>query len=182
MVNNKRIADIGENMVVVKLMQNGWDALNINQVFNNYKSVDIICINPDDGRTQLVQVKTGSGRNPFPTGFYSDNKGNIQDFVVKGPWVFVKVTGEGINMDFEFYILSKSEVEDLISKSNDWYMNKYHRENIISNHTPVGIYLKWLRGEGEEDTTHKNWKKTHEAFENPLKESSKDKWEKIWEE
>ena len=180
-MDNKRIADIGENMVVVKLMQKGWDALNINQVFNNYKSVDIICIDPNYGRTQLVQVKTGKGKNPFPTGFYSDNKGNIKDFEVKGPWVFVKVTGEDVNMDFEFYILSKSEVKKLISQSNDWYMNKYHRENVISDNTPVGIKLKWLQGEGEEDTTEKNSKKTHEAFDNPLKESAKDKWEKIWE-
>lgn len=181
MTDNKRIGDIGENMVVVKLMQKGWDAMNINRVFNNYKSVDIICMNPNDGQTQLVQVKTGSGKNPFPTGFYSDNKGNIQDFVVKGPWVFVVVSDEGIDMKFKFYVLSKSEVEKLIRTSNDWYMNEYVRDNEISNHTPVGIKLKWLQGEGEEDTMQTNYKKRHAAYVNPLGHDAEDRWDKIWE-
>ena len=76
--NNIRIGNIGENMVVVKLMQNGWDAFNVNQVFNNYESIDVVCVNPKDGRMQMVQVKTGSGNNPFPTGFVSDNKTKCQ--------------------------------------------------------------------------------------------------------
>lgn len=180
-MNNSRIGVIGENMVVVKLMQNGWDAFNVNQVFNNYESVDLVCINPKDGRMQMVQVKTGRGKNPFPTGFHSDNKGNIQNFEVKGPWVFVAVSGEGVKMNFKFYILSKSEVEELIRTSNNWYMNEYVRDNVVSNHTPVGIKLKWLKGEGEEDTLQTNHKKKHAAFVNPLGHDAEGLWHKIWE-
>jgi hypothetical protein len=84
-------------------------------------------------------------------------------------------------MTFDFYILSKSEIETLIRTSNNWYMNEYERENEISNHTPVGIKLKWLRGEGEEDTMQTNYKKRHAGYVNPLGHNSKDCWEKIWE-
>lgn len=179
--NNTRIGDIGENMVVVKLMQKGWDAFNANQVFKNYKAVDIVCMNPETGQTSLIQVKTGRGINPFPTGFYSDNKGNIKDFEIKGPWVFVKVTGEGINMDFEFYVLSKKEVEELILSSNHWYINEYVRENTLCDHTPVGVLLKWLKGEGDKDTMLTNNKTRHPAYINPLGHNSENRWEKIWE-
>ena len=179
-MNNSRIGDIGEQMVIVKLMEKGWDAFNVNQVFKNYKSVDIVCLNPDNGEMRQIQVKTGRGANPFPTGIYSDNKGNFENFDIKGPWVFVHVSGEGVDMTFDFYILSKSEIETLIRTSNNWYMNEYERENEISNHTPVGIKLKWLRGEGEEDTLQTNHKKRHSVYVNPLGHNSKDCWEKIW--
>lgn len=180
-MNNARIGNIGEQMVIVKLMELGWDAFNVNQVFKNYKSVDIICMNPCNGKTQQIQVKTGRGNNPFPTGFYSDNKGNIDNFEIKGPWVFVLATGEGIDMSFRFFILSKSEVETLILTSNNWYMNKYERENEISNHTPVGIKLKWLQGEGEKNTLNDNLKIRHAAYVNPLQHDSENCWDKIWE-
>ena len=136
-MNNSRIGVIGENMVVVKLMQNGWDAFNVNQVFNNYESVDLVCVNPKDGQMQMIQV--------------------------------------------EIYILSKSEVEELIRTSNNWYMNEYVRDNVISNHTPVGIKLKWLKGEGEDDTLQTNHKKKHAAYVNPLGHDAENLWDKIWE-
>lgn len=180
-MNNARIGNIGEQMVIVKLMELGWDAFNVNQVFKNYKSVDIICMNPCNGKTQQIQVKTGRGSNPFPTGFYSDNKGNIDNFEIKGPWVFVLATGEGIDMSFRFFILSKSEVETLIQTSNNWYMNEYERENEISNHTPVGIKLKWLQGEGEKNTLNENLKIRHAAYVNPLQHNSENCWDRIWE-
>lgn len=179
-MNNSRIGDIGEAMVIVKLMQNGWDAFNANSVFKNYKSVDIICMNPKDGQVQMIQVKTGTGKNPFPTGFYSDNKGNIPNLDIKGPWVFVQTIGEGIDMKFKFFILSKDEVETLIKTSNDWYFNKYTRENTLSNNTPVGIKLAWLKGEGEEDNMDSNKKKKHEAFINSLGHDSENRWDKIF--
>ena len=178
---NSHIGDIGEQMVIVKLMELGWDAFNVNQIFNNYKSVDVICMNPNNGEMRQIQVKTGRGVNPFPTGIYSDNKGNFEKFDIKGPWVFVHVSDEGLDMMFDFYILSKSEVETLIRTSNNWYMNKYERENEISNHTPVGIRLKWLRGEGEENTMQTNYKKRHAEYKNPLGHNSKNCWKKIWE-
>lgn len=42
-----RIGAIGENLVVAKLMQQGWDAFNANCTIKNYKSIDIICLNSD---------------------------------------------------------------------------------------------------------------------------------------
>ena len=83
-MNNTRIGNIGEQMVIVKLMELGWDAFNVNQVFKNYKSVDIICMNPCNGQTQQIQVKTGRGNNPFPTMSKRAKKSNpAKDFRIK---------------------------------------------------------------------------------------------------
>ena len=91
---------------------------------------------------------------------------------------FVLVTH---NMNFKFYILSKSEVEELIRKSNNWYMNEYVRDNEISNQTPVGIKLKHLMGKEEDDTMHTTHKKKHAAYINPLGHDAENRWDKIWE-
>ena len=61
-------------------------------------------------------------------------------------------------------------------------MNEYERENEISNHTPVGIKLKWLQGEGEKNTLNENIKIRHAAYDNPLQHDSENCWNKIWEE
>ena len=42
-----RIGAIGENQVVSKLLQEGWDAFNANCTIKNYKSIDIVCLNSD---------------------------------------------------------------------------------------------------------------------------------------
>ena len=42
-----RIGAIGENLVVAKLMQQGWDAFNANCTIKNYKSIDVVCLNAD---------------------------------------------------------------------------------------------------------------------------------------
>ena len=62
-------------------------------------------------------------------------------------------------------------------------MNEYVRDNVISNHTPIGIKLKWLKGEGEgeEDTLQTNHKKKHAAFVNPLGHDAENLWNKTWE-
>ena len=94
-----RVGAIGENMVVAKLMQQGWDAFNANCTIKNYKSIDIVCLNADlkesdelwwKPRTSLVQVKT-SVQNNIPAGFSIQealNKDYLQQ-IVKGPYVFL---------------------------------------------------------------------------------------------
>ena len=94
-----RIGAIGENLVVAKLMQQGWDAFNANCTIKNYKSIDIVCLNTDlkesdelwwKPRTSLVQVKT-SVQNNIPAGFSIQealNKDYLQQ-MVKGQYVFV---------------------------------------------------------------------------------------------
>lgn len=84
-------------------------------------------------------------------------------------------------MNFDFYVLSKREIEKLILSSNDWYVNGYTRKAELSNNTPVGIKLAWLQGKSEEDTMQSGKKVCHKAFENPLGHNSKNLWNKIWE-
>lgn len=72
-----RLGSIGENLVITKLMQQGWDAFNANCTIKNYKSIDIVCLNSElkesdelwwKPKTSLVQVKTSVQTN-IPTGF-----------------------------------------------------------------------------------------------------------------
>lgn len=72
---NARLGAIGESYVQMRLMQQGWDAFNANSTYNNYKSVDIICLRPEDAkmwkpRTALIQVKNDKGKI-IPSGIYN---------------------------------------------------------------------------------------------------------------
>lgn len=58
------IGAIGEQMVSVKLMQQGWNVLNANASITNFESIDLVCINPETDEISLVQVKTQLGQNP----------------------------------------------------------------------------------------------------------------------
>lgn len=66
-LSKAQIGTIGENMVAVRLLQNGWDAILANQSINNCYSYDIVCVDPETGNTALVQVKTSFGDN-IPVG------------------------------------------------------------------------------------------------------------------
>ena len=85
-----RIGAIGENLVVAKLMQQGWDAFNANCTIKNYKSIDVVCLNADmkesdelwwKPKTSLIQVKTSVQNNILLTGIVSDLdiESNIKD-------------------------------------------------------------------------------------------------------
>lgn len=182
-LDNSHIGTIGENLVVTKLMQNGWDALNINNSIKNYKGADILCVDNENGKMSLVQVKTGRGKSPnFITGLISDNNGNIERLEEKiiGPWVFVHVKNEGTNLsDYDFYVLTRKETIKIIRTSNDWYVKEYVREKELSNNTVVGLKLIWLQGEGEQDTMN-NQSRHHPAYINPLGHNAKDRWDKIF--
>lgn len=177
-MDNKRKGLIGETAVVLKLLENGWNAVNLNVSIPNYKGADIVCM-MDDGSTCMVQVKTACGENPnFVTGFVSDNKGNIEGLEKKivGPWVFVQMLGEGIGATYRFYVLSRLEVLSLINDSNRWYMNEaYHRKE-LSNKTMVGLPLAWIRGDGYCPES-----KTYKAYKSVITSNPENRWEKIWE-
>lgn len=65
--SDKQIGEIGEHAVIQKLMENGWYAMNWNIGFNNMKSVDIVCFNPDERKTVNIQVKTLGSLLMMPT-------------------------------------------------------------------------------------------------------------------
>ena len=177
-LSKAQIGAIGENMVAVRLLQNGWDAILANQSINNCYSYDIVCIDPETGKTALVQVKTSFGDN-IPVGMTlgSCTMENLKKKIV-GPWVFVHIKGEGEQMTFDFYVLSREETIKLIYESNDWYVHKWHRgERTVKLTNACGVKIKWLQGEGEEDDAK------HEAFLNPIsykKKKTTDTWTNIF--
>ena len=43
-ITNKQKGEIGVTLVSMALMNMGWDVININTVYRNYKNADLICI------------------------------------------------------------------------------------------------------------------------------------------
>lgn len=174
-MNYAQIGLIGETAVKLKLLEMGWNAINLNDALRNFKSADLICINGKE--SCLIQVKTcpNPSKNPnIRTGLISDCKGQIKDLEEKvvGPWVFVQIKGEGTTAEYDFYILTRQEVIDLITTSNAWYVS--HKEK-TGKDIQIGLYLSWIRGIG-----YKPDAKDYHEYESVIKEDPKDKWEKIW--
>ena len=172
-LTNKQKGVIGETAVVLELLKRGFDVININNSYLNYKNADLICMNPNNGKSVMVQVKTGTTQN-IHTGFTSDVKGSIPKLEEKiiGPWVFVYMPDDKMS-NMEFYILTREEVIELISSSNKWYATEYDRE--LEKKYPVGVYVDWLEGGLTKAT------KLHPEYKSTLHQTSKGKWWKITE-
>ncbi|MBR5849314.1 MAG: hypothetical protein IKY69_07600, partial [Bacteroidaceae bacterium] len=94
---------IGETAVTLELLKRGLDVININCTYNNYQKADLICMNHENGKSTMIQVKTGTTNNIL-TGFVSELDGTIP-FIEKsiiGPWIFVKTDKNNLS-EFEFY-------------------------------------------------------------------------------
>lgn len=179
-----RVGAIGENLVVAKLMQQGWDAFNANCTIKNYKSIDIVCLNADlkesdelwwKPRTSLVQVKT-SVQNNIPAGFSIQealNKDYLQQ-MVKGPYVFVSAKPIENGYAFRYFIISRTQFIDLLYVAHQYYVNVLHQNDKIELSAPSGLTISWLEGKPEFSS------RNQADFGNPLSESCEDKWENIW--
>lgn len=161
---------IGEHLVASKLLEYGLDVFMANMSINNTKSYDLLAVIPDTLKTYFIQVKFNS------TGYFNAGM-NIEQVLDKnylssrivGPWIFV----DGSQDDkYDYYILSREEVIDLLYQGHDWYWNGYTRSKEISSKSPAGFKLKWLKGESEDAI------KNHIAFSNPIT-NAKDRWDKI---
>ena len=180
-----RIGAIGENLVVAKLMQQGWDAFNANCTIKNYKSIDIVCLNSDlkesdelwwKPKTSLVQVKT-CVQNNIPAGF-SIQEALDKDYLqqmVKGPYVFVSAKLIDNSYSFRFYVISRKQFIDLLYEAHNYYVNVLHNGDKIELSAPACISISWL--EGKTDFSSRN----KVSFGNPLSKSCEGAWENIWE-
>ncbi len=187
MANDKAIIGaIGENMVVTKLLENGWATLNVNTMIKNFKSIDLICLRMKDDSWEhdsvLVQVKTlkVEGKNKdvnFPTGFDIEQSKDEEYLkkAIKGPYVFVLMKEAPSGYEYEYYILSRKQMIDLLLASNTWYLSWPRKKGIKEKSVPAGLLLHWLRREG--DKAHNGRKE----FFNPLADqpSTKDNWNNI---
>lgn len=175
-LTNKQKGELGEILVSMKLMNMGLDVININTVYRNYKNADLICMNANNGKSVMIQVKTGTTHNIL-TGFISELDGvipNLETSVI-GPWVFVYMPDDRIS-NAEFYILTKDEVIELISSSNKWYITEWNRK--LERKPPVGVELDWLKGNSSK-ASDPNAKKQHPEYKSTLHQPSKDNWYKI---
>ncbi|MBE6326316.1 MAG: hypothetical protein E7077_04520 [Bacteroidales bacterium] len=183
-----RLGSIGENLVVVKLLEQGWDAFNANCSIKNFKSIDIVCLDsstPESKelwwkpKTTLVQVKTSVEKN-ITTGFSIEealDKDNLWK-MVKGPYVFVSAqwNKESETYSFRYFILSRSQFVNLLYEAHYYYVKIFHKDRNLVLSAPAGFNISWL--EGDPEFSPKN--KVH--FGNPLTESCENKWNNIWEE
>ena len=113
-LTNKQKGELGEILVSMELMNMGLDVVNINTVYRNYKNADLICMNANNGKSVMIQVKTGTTHNIL-TGFTSEFDGTIQKLEesIIGPWVFVYMPDDKMS-NMEFYILTREEVIEYI--------------------------------------------------------------------
>ena len=168
---NINIGKLGETAVALELIKLGYDVVNMNSSHGSYKNIDLICINPTNGKSITIQVKSGTTDNIL-TGFTSKLDGNIPNLEerIVCPWIFVEIDKK-YNLQTKFYILSKEETFQLIESSNRWYVTAWNRK--LKSKPVVGIKISWLQGDSEIATNE------HHHFNNPLKENSIDKWNKI---
>lgn len=172
------IGAIGEAAVALELLKKGFDVININSHYRNYKNADLVCMNPDTGKSVMIQVKTGTTHNIL-TGFTSELDGTIQniDNSIIGPWVFVYMPKEDFSV-MKFYILSKEEIKELITSSNLWYVNEWNRT--LTSKPMIGVYTEWLEGKNQPGKSTKKYK--YPEYKNPLGNDPKialERWDKI---
>ena len=174
-----QLGAIGEHLVAVNLLAQGWDAILANMSISNVMRYDIVCVDPKTSMTKLIQVKTSVEKN-IPVGFRLKNaKTVVLEEKIVGPWVFVYLEKvSACEYVPHYYVLSRSQMIRLANDSNDWYMNKWkasYRKKPVCPENVCGISVKWLKGEGEDDNDR------HFAFNNPLPDTSENQWSKIWE-
>lgn len=177
-LTNKQKGELEEILVSMELINRGLDVVNINTVYRNYKNADLICMNANNGKSVMIQVKIGTTHNIL-TGFTSEFDGTIQKLEesIIGPWVFVYMPDDKMS-NMEFYILTREEVIELISSSNKWYVTEWNRE--LKSKPIIGVEVDWLKGESSK-ASKENAKKQHPEYKSTLHQSSKDNWWKITE-
>ncbi len=166
---------IGETAVVLELLKKGFDVININNSYQNYKNADLICMNHGTGKSVMIQVKTGTSHNIL-VGFTSELDGTVPKLEEKviGPWVFVFMNKHDYGM--KFYVLTREETIELIKTSCDWYANEWNRQ--LKNKPLIGVEVDWL--EAKPSVASKpNAKKQHSEYKSTLCQTSENKWEKI---
>lgn len=192
-----RMGAIGEFHVVAKLMEKGWDAFNANCTINNFKTIDIVCIDGDSTDPKspwkpnmaLVQVKTSVQAN-IPAGFSIAqclDKEYLENHVM-GPYVFVAATKiDEKNYAFRYFILSRRMFIDLIHAAHKYCVYDYNRNikeetvndpayiNGVKVTGPAGLYIRWMQGESDKANN------MHGEFRNPFEGiDCESAWDNIW--
>ena len=171
-----QLGTIGELLVMVKLTQKGWTALNANASVKNIARYDILCTK-DEKNVAFIQVKT-TKETTFPVGF-SIGKAKDKSFLnehIIGPWVFVRQIGDGTDASYRYYILTKEQVIKLIEESNNWYLGLEREGKSPSESSACALKESWLQGRNDSPV-----RLNGKDFINPLNNvKTEDAWDNIW--
>lgn len=172
-LSKSELGTLGENIVLDLLQKYGFEVINANTIHNNYKSIDLVCTNPNNHQSVGIQVKTSFDHN-IPIGISLGNcvREELEKKII-GPWVFIHIEKDG---SLRFFVLSREEMISLAHESNDWYINKWKptfRKETVKLTNACGLCIKWLEGKGDEENDK------HFAFINPLKDTTEKRWDKI---
>lgn len=149
---DQRTGKMGEAAVVLKLMELGYEAFNLNNEFRNFKNADIMCFNPEANKYIMIQVKASFQKTPnFYTGFDSNRKGEIINKKLEEniicPWVFVHIQEKKNEYVYKYYILTQEEVVNLIKDHNKWYWTEGGTHSkATSDNQQVGLPIGVITG------------------------------------
>lgn len=178
---------IGEHQTLSRLLLLRYSAAITNLSVENDESTDILC-RDSKGRFCAIQVKTTTKDN-WITGishkeFFDDNgqidlvKGRkfLENKIV-GPWVFVHVGGSSVYPEFNFFVLSRSEVIELIFSNEKWYLTGYNRKKPLKGSGPICLYADWFRGKGvQANRNHIEWVNPFNSTDYKFEEA----WHNLW--
>lgn len=72
--------------------------------------------------------------------------------------MFVQVGGPSVFPTFDFFVLSRSEVIEMIYSNEVWYLTGYNRKKPFKGSGPICIYKPWLCGLGvPANSNHVEW-------------------------
>ena len=128
----------GEYAVAAEMNLHEWVA---SLSLKNYPGVDIFGLNPKMGnKTANIQVKTSVSTH-FYTGI-KHSEVSIDDLNAKitGPYVFVYAQGNSLK-SMSFYVLSRSQVINLIMASDDKYYYGTHNRKVPKDDYSVMLYI-----------------------------------------
>lgn len=178
---------IGEHQTLSRLLLLRYSAAITNLSVENAESTDILC-RDSKGRFCAIQVKTTTKDN-WITGishkeFFDDNgqidlvKGRkfLENKIV-GPWVFVHVGGSSVFPEFNFFVLSRSEVIELIFSNEKWYLTGYNRKKPLKGSGPICLYADWFRGKGvQANRNHIEWVNPFNSTDYKFEEARHNLW------
>lgn len=147
------VGTAGELAVANQLCLHGWVP---SLTSNNCPSFDVFAFDPETEKSCVIQVKTtkdekGYKKSSFQLSF-SHDKRDVWLNDLHCPYVFVHIDLENKHC---FYILTPSDLKDVVIKTDDDYFNKKRTKDLNPSY-PVAIQLEHLL-----------------KFEN--------RWEKLWE-
>lgn len=174
-ITNQQLGLMGENLVSANLLAHGWDVANLNASFGNFRNIDLICQNKDNECVN-IQVKTIYNNHIAFIGLTSKEAAEAcSNNKIVSSWVFVRIKSlDPIIADY--YVLSKTQMADLISKLHQWYLYEWKRPVSASlENSPAGIHLWMLDGKNRKS------KFADLEFINPLKDVKiLNNWDNIW--